>query len=128
MNSEVDDMAQLMASPAGKKGTRLRLQPPKLDGYEVEISKRKSPEETKADDAKTTKVKINEYTLNKEKQIKRTITKLSHQSNIEMKDNGGQYTMTLCPPTYFVIISKMVEKENEWGINVEGGNFDRMFR
>ncbi len=47
---------------------------------------------------KTTDIKINSYTLNKEKQLKKAITKLSQLSSIERKDGGGQYIIILCPP------------------------------
>ena len=102
-------MAQIMAtspihkqSPTERKLTRLRLLPSKLDGFEVAgVDKARSKDDELTDNATTTtNIKVNSYTLNEKKQLKRSMKKINKQSCIEAQDGGGQYKVILCPPTY----------------------------
>ena len=106
--------------PAIGKAVRSRVTTTRLDGHVINGTTPTSKRHSTA----VTEIKVNSYTVNKERNIKKALSKIEQDSEIVKKDGGGQYVITLCPPTYHVIVSRMVDSNNVWGIKIEGAQVD----
>ena len=68
--------------------------------------------------------KINSYTLNQSTGLKKLLSNLNQKLKVTPRDNGQQYHVRLCPPTYRILVANIEMFGKQWGIAFKGSDLD----
>ena len=68
--------------------------------------------------------KINSYTLNQSTGLKKLLSSLNQKLKVTPRDNGQQYHVKLCPPTYRILVANIEMFGKQWGITFKGSDLD----